>query len=379
MTASTYTDSKKHYIILDALRGIASIMVLVFHLFETFALGDPYKQIVNHGYLAVDFFFMLSGYVIGYAYDDRWNKMSLKDFAKRRLIRLHPMIIVGMITGAILFFFQSSPQVFPAMEHVTVWQVLLTMLIGFTLIPLPPGLDVRGWAEMHPLNGPAWSLFFEYIGNLIYALLLRKMNTRMLWVFVIASGVLLAHLALTKGDVIGGWALTGEQLHVGFARLLFPFSAGLLLSRILKPGKIKGAFLISALLLAAVLSFPRLGSPDTAWINGLYEAIAIIFIFPLILQIGASYSGSASAGKGLAAFLGDISYPLYITHYTLVYTFTAWVVNHQKSLTDAMPMAIFVMIASIAYAYLCLRFYDIPVRKWLTRKFILKTESAGKP
>ena len=78
-----YLASKPRYEILDGLRGVASMIVVAFHLFEPYA-QSPSHQIINHGYLAVDFFFLLSGFVIGYAYDDRWNQMTLKDFFKRR-------------------------------------------------------------------------------------------------------------------------------------------------------------------------------------------------------------------------------------------------------------------------------------------------------
>ncbi|KAA3640578.1 MAG: acyltransferase, partial [Bacteroidetes bacterium] len=107
-SSASFKDSKKHYEILDGLRGVAAIIVVMFHLLETFTHGNNHIQIINHGYLAVDFFFVLSGFVIGYAYDDRWGKMNLKDFFKRRLIRLHPMIIIGMVIGALTFYFQDS-------------------------------------------------------------------------------------------------------------------------------------------------------------------------------------------------------------------------------------------------------------------------------
>ena len=85
---STYLASKPRYEILDGLRGVAAMLVVAYHLFETYYHGAP-NQPINHGYLAVDFFFVLSGFVIGYAYDDRWDKMSIWAFFKRRLIRLH--------------------------------------------------------------------------------------------------------------------------------------------------------------------------------------------------------------------------------------------------------------------------------------------------
>lgn len=105
--SSAFSDSKRHFLILDALRGIAAIVVVLFHFLEVYSGGDHIKQFINHGYLAVDFFFMLSGFVMAHAYDDRWNKMTVKDFFKRRLIRLHPMIIFGMTLGAICFYLEN--------------------------------------------------------------------------------------------------------------------------------------------------------------------------------------------------------------------------------------------------------------------------------
>ena len=99
-----YLASKPRYEILDGLRGVAAMLVVAFHLFETYFHMAP-DQPINHGYLAVDFFFVLSGFVIGYAYDDRWDKMSLGNFFKRRLIRLHPMLMFGTLFGAMMFYF----------------------------------------------------------------------------------------------------------------------------------------------------------------------------------------------------------------------------------------------------------------------------------
>src|SRR5476651_2479928 len=184
MNASpAYSDSKKHYPILDGLRGVAALLVVAFHVLETYS-GDRFHQIINHGYLAVDFFFLLSGFVVAYAYDDRWGKMTQWDFYKRRLIRLQPMVIIGTLIGAALFYFQAGP-VFPLIAKTPVWEMLLVMLVGFTLIPLPISADIRGWQEMHPLNGPAWSLFFEYIANILYAVIVRRFPQWLLAIFVV--------------------------------------------------------------------------------------------------------------------------------------------------------------------------------------------------
>src|SRR3954452_15279534 len=123
--------TKPHYQILDGLRGIAAIIVVFFHLAEPLA-SSHLDNIVNHGYLAVDFFFLLSGFVIAFAYDDRWDKMTQWDFYKRRLVRLQPMVVLGSIIGAALFYFQVSPA-FPNIAGTPVWQMLLLMVIGATL------------------------------------------------------------------------------------------------------------------------------------------------------------------------------------------------------------------------------------------------------
>lgn len=374
---SGFSDSKSHYRILDGLRGVAAVMVVLFHIFETFAGGSNLKQFINHGYLAVDFFFVLSGFVIGYAYDDRWGKMTVGGFFKRRLIRLHPMIIAGMITGAALFYFQASG-FFPGISQVPVWKMLLIMVIGFTLLPVPPSMDIRGWAEMHPLDGPAWSLFFEYIANILYGLFIRKFSKTLLSIFVFIAGVAVVHLAVTQGDVIGGWSVDATQLRVGFTRLLYPFFAGLLLSRIVKPGSINNAFLWCSILLIAVFSVPRLGGSEHIWMNGIYVAAVIILVFPLIVYLGASGDVKGKTASKICDFLGDISYPLYITHYPFIYTFMAWVAHHNELIKTDTPAAhlavvtaaLVTVISSIAFAYLCLRLYDVPVRKWLAKRFM---------
>ncbi len=368
--ATSFADTKRHYAILDGLRGVAALMVVIFHVFETHAVSR-FEQVINHGYLAVDFFFVLSGFVIGYAYDDRWGKMSLKDFFKRRLIRLHPMIIMGMAIGAIFFYFQGGES-FPLINNTPWWQMLLVMLVGMTLIPLTPSMDIRGWSEMHPLNGPAWSLFFEYVANILYALFIRRFTNVALGVLVFIAGCATIHLAVTgtNGDVIGGWSFNAEQLHVGFVRLMYPFFAGLLLSRLIKPAMISHSFIWCSLLLITALAIPRLGNESTTWINGIYDSFVIIVIFPAIVFIGASGKVSGGASEKICTFLGEISYPLYIIHYPFVYTYMAWVQNTKPTFFHAFPFAILTIFSALSLAYLSLKIYDIPVRRWLSSRFV---------
>ncbi len=366
-------ESKPHYEILDGLRGVAALIVVIFHVFEMHSGGDHAKQIINHGYLAVDFFFLLSGYVIGYAYDDRWGKMTLKDFFKRRIIRLQPMIIIGSVVGAVLFYFQDSAGMGWDIYDVPVWKMLLVMLIGMTLIPVGKGLDIRGWGEMHPLNGPAWSLFFEYIANILYALVFRHLSKIILAVCVAVAAGFTIQYALTnpQGDLIGGWTIDDPtQLRIGFTRLAFPFLAGLLLSRVGKLRYTKHAFLTASLLLVILFSVPRLGGTENMWMNGLYECFCLMVMFPFIVWLGAGGKVHGKKASHVCKFLGDISYPIYITHYPIAYTYMAYVSNNNLTLEQSWPYAVLTVFAAIAVAYLSMRLYDIPVREWLRKKFL---------
>jgi peptidoglycan/LPS O-acetylase OafA/YrhL len=364
--------TKSHYEILDGLRGVAAMMVVIFHTFEAYADGNRFKQTLNHGYLAVDFFFLLSGFVVAYAYDDRWGKMTQWDFYKRRLIRLQPMVIMGNIIGACLFYFQVCPM-FSLVSATPVWKMLLVMLVGFTMIPILPSMDIRGWSEMHPLDGPAWSLF-EYIANILYALGLRKLSNRALSLVVLLSAGLLIQLTVMgpQGDVIGGWSVDRPQLHIGFARLLYPFFAGILIMRLGKRIHIKGAFALCSLLIIVILSFPRIGGPEHLWMNGIYESFCIIVLFPVIVLMGAGDRVTGRFSTKICRFFGEISYPLYITHYPLIYVYTAWVTRNKIPAAYGAVMGVLLFIASLSIAYACLKLYDEPVREWLRLRFLVK-------
>lgn len=371
-------DSKPHYAILDGLRGVAAIMVVFFHVFELYTNGDHTKQIINHGYLAVDFFFLLSGYVLGYAYDDRWNQMTIKEFFKRRIIRLHPMIIAGMALGALLFYFQDSPALgWDGIHEVPAAKLILIMIIGFTLTPIGKGLDIRGWNEMYPLNGPAWSLFFEYIANILYALVLRRTTKIILSILVIIAAAATIQFAFTNpnGDIIGGWSIDDPvQLRIGFTRLAFPFLAGLLLARVGKLRYTQNAFLSTSILLVVLLSIPHLGGENNIW-NRLYECTCLMIFFPLIIWLGAGGKIKGKKAASICKFLGDISYPVYITHFPLIYIFMAFTANNKLTLAQSWHYGLLTVVASVALAYLSMKFYDLPVREWLRRRFLSTKKS----
>ena len=381
ISSTVFADTKPHYHLLDGLRGVAALMVICYHVFEGYAFaGGTTIDTFNHGYLAVDFFFILSGFVIGYAYDDRWGKnFTMKDFIKRRLIRLHPMVIMGAVVGAITFYIQGSVQWDGT--HIGISMVMLSLLCTIFFIPAMPGVgyEVRGNGEMFPLNGPCWSLFFEYIGNILYALFIRRLSNKALTIVVVLLGVALASFAIFNvsgyGNIGVGWTLDGVNFIGGLLRMLFPFSMGMLLSRNFKPMKLRGAFWICTLVMIALFAVPYLEGTESICTNGIYEAFCIIIAFPILLWIGASGTTTDKKSTQICKFLGDISYPIYVIHYPFMYLFYAWLIKNQLfTLGETWQVALCVYAWNILFAYLCLKLYDEPVRKYLAKRFLNKKQ-----
>lgn len=373
---------KPHFALLDGLRGVAALAVLWYHVNEGFAFaevtngaGDGIIRSFNHGYLAVDFFFILSGFVIAYAYDDRWNQgLTMGNFIKRRLIRLHPMLIAGAIIGAITFLVQGG--VTWSGESVSLAQVLLCLGLTFLFIPSVPGgsYEVRGNGELFPLNGPYWSLFFEYIGNLLYGLLLRRLSTKVLAVFVALLGITFFWFATCNiseyGSIGVGWTLDTVNFCGGLLRMLFPFTLGMLLSRTFKPRPVRGAFWLCSILLVALFAVPYIEAMQPLCMNGVFEMTCIMLIFPTIVLLAASCTSVGATTNRIATFLGELSYPLYTVHYPLMYLFYAGLIaNEQYNFMSAPWQSLCVMGGSILLAIVLMKCYDAPVRKWLTKKF----------
>ncbi|MCM1141775.1 MAG: acyltransferase [Muribaculum sp.] len=387
MKNESYLASKPRYEILDGLRGVAAMFVVLFHILETYSKGPAYHPL-NHGYLGVDFFFVLSGFVIGYAYDDRWDHMTTWDFFKRRIVRLHPLVILGCLFGLFMFYFTDTPM-FPLVNETPVWKLLIMSLLAFLMIPALTQWDIRGWNETNALNNPTWSLMWEYIANILYALFIRKFSTKMLIFLIFVFALLNVNLTMNLDffgvwdertaeayTVIGGWSVTPDHIVIGATRLLYPFFIGLLLSRIGKHIKIRAGFWVCSLLVAGVMWMPRIGGEAAPWMNGIYETIAILFILPLIVNIGAGSQVSGRNSIWWCKFLGEISYPLYIMHYPFIYLQLKWASEHSDSpLSMHIFVGISVFMLAIGVAYASLKVYDIPVREWLSNKYLRRKGS----
>ncbi len=424
MSSQKYStlDTKQHYLILDGLRGAAALMVLWYHVFEGFAFaGGTSIETFNHGHLGVDFFFMLSGFVISYAYDDRWKTTRLHDdkttsggltigsFFKRRLIRLQPMVVMGALIGLITYLIQGGVR-WDGTQMPIHW-TMIAFLLAMFLIPAYPGApyDVRGNGEMYPLNGPSWSLFFEYIGNILYALFIRKLSNKKLAALVGVTGILWITFVvfdISGYDMIGiGWTLDTVNFFGGLLRMLFPFSLGMLLARNFNKttrlqdykttcrdvtpvasknnmaSKIitNNIFWIAIIVMFVLFSMPYITKTGSISLNGIYELACIILVFPFIVWFGAAGNITSKFSTKVCKFLGDISYPLYIVHYPVMYLFYSWLIDNKLySLGETWQVVLLVMATNIALAYACLKLYDEPIRKRLLKTQNLKTSESQK-
>src|SRR6185312_3872133 len=347
--------TRQHFEILDGLRGVAALAVVLFHFMEM-AISDYSKNFIAHGFLAVDFFFCLSGFVIAYAYDNRIGKMGVKEFFKSRLIRLHPLVVFGAVLGLLAFLFDPFGG---HAELYSVGKIILIFLASIFLIPYPT-ITERSF-NLFGLNAPSWSLFWEYVANIFYAFVLYKLSRRFLVLLTILSAITLCFVCYRAGgSLMGGWG--GENFWDGCARISYSFLAGMLVYRFNWIIKSKIGFIGLSVLLALAFIMPF----NTGW-NMFTEPLVVLFYFPLLIALGAGATLTPRL-KNLCIFSGKISYPLYMTHYAVIWMFLNYYTNNKPGTTQLFFIITIGTILLVGVAYLVMRFYDIPVRKYLTEK-----------
>jgi peptidoglycan/LPS O-acetylase OafA/YrhL len=363
------SSGKQHFEVLDGLRGSAAILIVIFHLFNySFGFRGPWA-LVKHAYLAVDFFFALSGFVVAYAYDDRWTRMTTLQFFRIRLIRLHPLVLLGATIGLLGYLLDPFGKTF---NHTSVPMLLLAYVLSLLLLPTTP---VGGrHNESQALNGPAWSLMQEYLGNIAYALILRRLRTLTLAIIFALSGLALVLVANNKGLLDGGWDY--PEIWMAPLRLTVSFVLGLWLYRIHNRVRLpKIGLLLLTLVLVICFQMPVFPKVGAYSLNGLYDVACVMLLFPLIILCGA-HSDAGTGMIRLCKLSGRLSYPLYITHIAFVYVLANFALTRHPS-TDVILTGIFVVLPLVIFvAWLALKFYDEPVRAWLTRRYGMKRAAA---
>ena len=352
MKYQIHNNNKQYFHVLDGLRGVAAIAVLIFHYVELIHAGKGNINPMPHGYLAVDFFFCLSGFVIAHAYDHRIPEIGAKKFLINRFIRLHPLVFFGTLLGVIVYILDPLTTVD--------WYKLATAAIPAALlvpsIPLP-----HRFGAIFPLNAPAWSLFYEYVISILYVLIIARLKNNMLIVVACIGAIAVTYVTYKTGNLAYGWNF--KTFFSGFWRVVFSFTVGLLIYRLNVKVDNKYPLCLPSIILIAAFFVPD--SKGDWYI----ESFLVVFILPLVVCIGAGANVKNNMVKWYK-LLGDLSYPIYMTHYASVVLFWSYLKqNAQLTVGDKYLIALVCIIANLIFAYFTLKAFDKPMRNWLTKKF----------
>jgi len=352
LTTNAQSPSQRHFLVLDGLRGVAAISVATFHACIVFGA----KQLLPNAFLAVDFFFLLSGIVVAHAYEDRLKKGEMVAYLERRVIRLYPMIMLGASIGLSVLFTSVAARQMSSMT------LIFLGMSAMLCIPVLRANVYPGSHSIAPINNPSWSLFFELFVNAVYGLIAKRLTNRLLIAIVLGS-LFVEGLGVVKFNGANGGAYT-ETFKWGFARVLFPFFLGVLINRIIvprgrSPSRITPALL--TMIFVATLCLPSWGSR-----TGISELVAIAVIYPAII-IAAMNTTVASQRGGLLTWIGAVSYPLYAIHAPLF----LWLARLQRLTAFQFPVSPYLWTASavmlsVFAAWLVYKSYDVPLREALT-------------
>jgi len=360
--ASTDIAEKDRFVVLDGMRGLAAIAVITDHV-----PSEVMRTLLPGRYLAVDFFFVLSGFVLAHVYAERLKQgMSLFSFMRVRLVRLYPLYLAAVLIS----FAMSLLVAIKGWEPYGVWQVFTSLAFALLLIPCPPGLSLWPNAPF-PLVGPSWSLFFELVINVVFAAVGRFLTSARCLVFVGAGAAALI-MATFAGIDIGGHAWS--NFLGGLLRVTFGFFAGVWLYRLRERWTAPALPVWAAFgLLLAAMSMPTPHALRPYW-----DLVAILFIFPPLVAMSANSRVKGSL-LDFCAFVGLVSYGVYVLHVPLF----AWVrlalqsVGIYEQIPGAAMVALMAVVA-VTVTWVLHMVYDVPVRRFLSRRKQRRSrESAG--
>lgn len=355
---STPDDRGRGYPALDGLRGLAAIIVVYYHV--TGVATGFQGGIFGHGYLAVDLFFALSGFVLFHAYEERFRQgLSVGTFLRLRLVRLYPLYAVGLLIGLaanMLILLIDPPQA------MTGGHLLSSIATGLVLLPsLPPTGD------LFPLNGPCWTLMLELMANILMAILWPRIGVRSMVVLCATLAVVLTVYGTAHGDVAAGdkWI----NLLFGLVRCALSFSIGILV-RLLSGGRATGPAPGNVMvgLLCLSLAALLIWSPPAQY-AALYDLGFILVASPLFILLGSRITPTGQTAR-LCTLSGGTSYALYVTHcpmigVVLLWSYTTGTLVYRDHL---LLFATGYTLVFTALAYALDRLYDVPVRRWLGRQ-----------
>ncbi len=316
-----------------------------------FIAPDYRDNFIAHAYLAVDFFFCLSGFVIAYAYDEKLPALGIIPFLKLRLIRLHPLVIIGSVIGLLLFVFDP----FSNLHQVYADKTVAMFVTSCLMIPYP--LVRERYFNLFHLNPPTWSLFWEYIANLVYALILVRLPTNLLWLLTIIAALALVNEA--HQSTFLGVGFGGDNFIAGGIRAFYSFLAGLLVYR-------------SGWIVTSRLSFGSIGLllivafliPFSKPVNWFVDSLVVICYFPFLIALGAGARPTTALTR-ICKFSGEISYPLYMIHYPFLWIVLSYIDVKKSAISQLTVITVAGTCLLIIFAYLIMRFLDVPIRDYL--------------
>lgn len=349
--ASTDIAGKQRFVVLDGMRGVAALVVITDHVHS-----DALVALLPGAYLAVDFFFVLSGFVLAHVYGGRIaSGMSALDFLRVRVIRLYPLYLLGTLLGVAF----AVLAVIRGWDDSSLFKVMTATVFGLFMLPAPPGLSTHVDSP-YPFNGPAWSLFFELLINVMFVLLARRAAPIVPGAIVAASAALLVPTAFILGELDGGFAWS--NFIAGFPRVFFSFFAGVLLYQARSrwtppPLAVWAAFAV----LLAVFAAPA-GGP---W-RPLFDLIAVVLVFPALVAFSAD-STARGAVEWTCATMGLLSYGIYVLHVP-IWAWLRLVIDHVSPGAPFPGMANVALVAACAVAAAAIlnAVYDVPARRFLS-------------
>jgi len=339
-------ESKYSFDVLNGLRGVAAICVVNAHLWDYFA----HIKCMNVG-LAVDFFFVLSGFVLSHAYGDSLRAgLGTWRFMLMRLVRLYPLYLVGTAIGAAAcwVYWKPSP------EHFAV-----SSAFGALFLPPPPPLSINDY-NLYPFDFPAWSLFFELIANLVFALIGRRLNNTVLAVIIGLSFLGLVGVGLTAGTLDQG--VRPMQAAGGLARVMFSFFAGVALYRLWRARPVKLS--LHPLILFALLVLPLVYMPAKPY-EWPYDLGVIAIYFPLLVTFGAQ-AKAGPAWTAIATALGAISYPLYVLHAAIWHAIKPPLDTMLEAGTPWTGLGLLAVLLGLSW--LAETYFDLPLRRFFGKR-----------
>ncbi len=339
------------FVSLDGLRGVAAILILIFH-----APDMTLRNLLPGSYLAVDLFFVLSGFILARVYQGRFdNGMSPREFIALRLARLYPLYLLG--TFGSLALLAGRLALNPDMVAPAATTVLGALFFLPTFDRSDPAL------HLYALNFPAWSLFFEIVINIGFALVARHLTDRRLAAIMAVGAVMLVATSVYFGSLSTGMAWPNAV--GGLGRVCYTFFAGVAVERAWQRGLLP-RIAISPLVAAAVVVV-LFATPLGPWRAG-YDALVALVVLPLLI-LGAARREPAGRVSGVFAAIGTGSYALYMLHAPIrdwLITVVPRLTGHEfASYGVAGTMAL--LVAVLAAAMIVDRAYDRPVRGWLAR------------